>query len=172
MTTCLATTSPKIIKNVRASSSTLVSQHSFEAWHFKHIQLPNWCFPVVSIEKVHGIAVIARLPWLCHCSFNCRVEQKHLHTLNTKALFSRLDQWTVNQQSAPLNCHRNSQTYKFPYLCQAVIIRLTCTQTDATYNFIWDRFRFVFNQNQQHQLKKNKRTKQQNCRAVLVLLQK
>lgn len=157
MTTCLATTSTKIIKNLPASSSTLFFHHSFEAWHFKHIQLPNWCFPVVSVEKVHGIAVIAGLPWLCHCSFSCRVEQKHLHTLNTKALFSRLDQWTVNQQSAPLNCHRNSQTYKFPCLWQAVIIRLTCTH--ATYDFIWDRFKFVFSQNQQHQFKKKKKVK-------------
>lgn len=138
VTTCLATASTNMIKNVPASSSTLFFHHSFEAWHLKkHIQLPNWCFPVVSVEKVQGIAVIARLPWLCHCSFNCRVGQKHLRALNTKALFSRLDQWTVNQQSAPLNCHRNSQTYKFPYLWQAVIIRLTRTQTNATCDFIW-----------------------------------
>lgn len=160
-----------MIKNLPALRSTLLFHHSYEAWHFQRIQLPNWCFPVVSVEKVLGVVVIARLPWLCHCSFNCWVEQKHLHTLNTKALFSRLDQWTVNQQSAPLNCHHNSQTYKFPYLWQAVIICLTHTQTHATYYFIWDRFRFVFNQNQQHQLKKIKKSKQ-NCRTLLVLLRK
>lgn len=171
---CLATTSTKIIKNLPASSSTLFFHHSFEAWHFKHIQLPNWCFPVVSVEKVHGIAVIARLPWLCHCSFNCRVEQKHLHTLNTKALFSRLDQWTVNQQSAPLNCHRNSQTSKFPYLWQAVIICLTCTQTHATYDYIWGLGLLLtkININFKKKQNKTKKSKQQNCKTVLVLLRK